>query len=119
MTSKYFSKYWKLLDLLKVIHSDICGQLRTKTHRKIEYFVSFTYEYSRFEHIYLIKNKYEAIEKFKEYKLEVENELGMLIKNLNSDKGGEYEAMDNFRKENKIRHLYTMPLSLNKMELRK
>jgi transposase InsO family protein len=28
---------------------------------------------------------------------------------LNNDRGGEYEAMDNFCKENGIRHFFTMP----------
>jgi hypothetical protein len=48
MISKSFSKHWKSSDLLKVIHSNICGPLRTKTHRGIEYFITFTYDYSRY-----------------------------------------------------------------------
>ena len=31
--SKSFSKHWKSLELLEVIHSDIYGLLRTKTHK--------------------------------------------------------------------------------------
>ena len=38
----------------------------------MEYFTTFTDDYSRYGHIYLIKHKYEAIENFKEYKLEIE-----------------------------------------------
>jgi hypothetical protein len=34
----------------------------------MEYFITFTNNYSRYGHIYLIKHKYEVIEKFKEYK---------------------------------------------------
>jgi hypothetical protein len=109
MTNKSFSKHWKSSDLLEVIHSDICGPLRTKTHRGMKYFITFTDDYSRYGHIYLIRHKSEAIEKFKEYKLEVENKLGRSIKNLNNDRGGEYEAMDSFCKASGIRHLYTMP----------
>jgi hypothetical protein len=109
MISKSFSKHWKSSDLLEVIHSDICGPLRTKTHKGMEYFITFTDDYSRYGHIYLIKYKSEAIEKFKEYKLEVEKQLGRSIKSLNNDRGGEYEAIDSFCKESGIRHLYTMP----------
>ena len=72
MIGKSFSKHWKSSNLLEVIHSDICGPLIIKTHRVMEYFITFTNDYSRYGHIYLIKCKYEAIEKFKEYKLEIE-----------------------------------------------
>ena len=75
----------------------------------MEYLITFTDDYSRYGHIYLIKHKSDAIEKFKEYKLEVEKQLGRFIKSLNNDRGGEHEAMDNFCKENGIRHLFTMP----------
>ncbi|KAM2213096.1 hypothetical protein ACFX1S_023316 [Malus domestica] len=54
-------------------------------------------------------HKNEALEKFKEFKAEVENQLGRSIKTLNSDRGGEFEAFDDFCKENGIRHNYTMP----------
>jgi transposase InsO family protein len=109
MISKFFSKHWKSSDLLEVINSDICGPLRTKTHRGMEYFITFTDDYSRYGRIYHIKHKSETIEKFKEYKLEVEKQLGRSIKSLNNDRGGEYEAVDSFCKESGIRHLHTMP----------
>uniref|UniRef100_A0A2N9EP82 Integrase catalytic domain-containing protein n=1 Tax=Fagus sylvatica TaxID=28930 RepID=A0A2N9EP82_FAGSY len=66
-------------------------------------------DYSRYGYIYLLKYKSEAVEKFKEFKLEVENQLGISIKSLNNDRGGEYEAFDLFCKEMGIRHIYTMP----------
>ena len=46
MTSKPFFKHWKSSKLLEIIHSDICGPLRTKTHRGMEYFITFTDDYS-------------------------------------------------------------------------
>jgi hypothetical protein len=80
MISKSFLKHRKSLDLLEVIHFDICDPLRTKTHREIEYFITFTDDYSKYGHIYLIKHKYEAIKKFKEYKLEVKNNYEGILK---------------------------------------
>ena len=65
MTAKLFSKRWKLSDLLEIVHSDICGPSRTKTHRGMEYFVTFTDDYSRYEYIYLLKYKSEAVENLK------------------------------------------------------
>ena len=52
--------------------------------------ISFTNDYSRYGYVYLIKHKSEAIEKFKEYKTEVESLLDKNIKILQSDRGGEY-----------------------------
>ena len=109
IANKSFSKQWKSLELFEVIHSNICGPLRTKTHKEMEYFITFTDDYSRYGHIYLIEYKSGAIEKFKEYKLKVENQFGKSIKSLNNDRGGEYEAMDFLCKKNGIRHLFTMP----------
>jgi hypothetical protein len=63
----------------------------------MEYCITFIDDYSKYGYIYLIRNKSEAINKFKEFKLEVEKQLGRFIKTLNNDRG-EYEAMDNFYK---------------------
>jgi hypothetical protein len=85
----------------------------------MEYFITFTNDYSRYRHIYLIKHKSKTIEKFKEYKLEVEKQLERSIKSLNNDRRGEYEAMDSFCKENEIRHLYTMPYKFQQNRIAK
>ena len=55
-----------------------------------EYFITFIDDYSRFGYVYLMKRKSEAFEKFKEFKAEVENQLGKRIKAIRSDCGGEY-----------------------------
>ena len=33
MIAKLFAKHWQSSELLELIHSDICGPLRTKTHK--------------------------------------------------------------------------------------
>ena len=40
--------------------------------------------------VHLMKRKSEAFEKFKEFRAEVENQLGKHIKAIRSDRGGEY-----------------------------
>ena len=55
-----------------------------------EYFITFTNDYYRFGYVYLMKRKSEAFEKFKEFKAEVENQLGKHIRAIRSDRGGEY-----------------------------
>ena len=55
-----------------------------------EYFITFTDDYSRYGYVYLMRQTYKAFEKFKEFKAEVENQLGKCIKVIRSDRGGEY-----------------------------
>ena len=50
--------------------------MNVKVRGGFEYFISFVDDYSRFGYIYLMQHKLESLEKFKEYKTEVENLLG-------------------------------------------
>ena len=75
----------------------------------MEYFITFIADYSRYGYVYLLKHKSEALKKFKNYKTEVEKQLGRPIKSINNDRGGEYEVFDEFYKGEGIRHIYTMP----------
>ena len=52
-------------------------------------FITFTYDYSRFGYIYPIKKRSEALDKFKIFKAEVENQHNLKIKVVRSDRGGE------------------------------
>ncbi|KAA0060522.1 gag/pol protein [Cucumis melo var. makuwa] len=73
---------------LELVHSNLCGRINFKARGGYEYFISFIDDYSRYDHVYLIQNKSDSFEKFKEYKAEVENESGKTIKTLRSDRGG-------------------------------
>ena len=43
-----------------------------------------------FGYVYLMRHKYEAFEKFKEFRFEVEKQIGKSIKVFWSDRGDEY-----------------------------
>ena len=58
------------------------------------YFITFTDDFSRYRYVYLLKNKSESFDKFKEYKAEVEKQIGGSIKTLRSDRGGEYLSQE-------------------------
>ena len=62
------------------------------THAKggFIYFITFIDDFSRYGYLYLMKNKLEAFEEFKEFRIEVEKQLGRSIKALISAQGGEY-----------------------------
>ena len=55
-----------------------------------EYFITFTSDYSRFGYVYLMKQKFEAFGKFKEFRAKVENQLDKHIKAIRSNRGGGY-----------------------------
>ena len=46
------------------------------------YFIIFIDDLSRYGHLFLMKNKIESFEKFKEFKARVENQTGKSIKTL-------------------------------------
>ena len=64
--------------------------MSTVARKGFRYFITFTDDYSRFGYVYLMRHKSEAFDKFKEFKTEVQNQLGKSIKAFRSDRGGEY-----------------------------
>lgn len=106
---------------LEIIHTDISGPYQA-TMCGNKYFITFIDDYSRYGYVYLIKEKSDALEKFKIFKLEVEKQLDKTVKIVRSDRGGEYygkhgdsgQQMGSFAKflENcGIVPQYTMPYS--------
>ncbi|KAL0420492.1 UNVERIFIED_CONTAM: Retrovirus-related Pol polyprotein from transposon TNT 1-94 [Sesamum latifolium] len=62
-------------------------------------------------YVYLMRYKFEAFARFKEFRLEVKNQTDRKIKTLRSDRGGEYlsgEFLD-YLKENRILSQWTPP----------
>ena len=91
MTKRPFNaKGRRAQELLELIHTDVCGPMLTQVKGGYEYFITFTNDYSRYGYVYLMRRKFEAFEKFKEFRAEVENQLGKHIKAIRSDRGGEY-----------------------------
>ena len=45
-------------------------------------------DYSRYGYVYLMRWKSEAFKKFKEFRVEAENQLGKHIKAIRSNRGG-------------------------------
>jgi transposase InsO family protein len=95
MTKAPFSKKGeRVSDLLGLVHTDVCGPMSTTARGGFSYFITFTDDFSRFGYVYLMRHKSESLEKFKEFKNEVENQLDKRIKILRSDRGGEYLSND-------------------------
>ncbi|KAL0286812.1 UNVERIFIED_CONTAM: Retrovirus-related Pol polyprotein from transposon TNT 1-94 [Sesamum calycinum] len=124
MTRKPFVGQSKLANgLLDLIHIDVCGPLNTQAGGRFSYFITFTDDHSRYGYVYLIMYMSEAFLRFKEFRLEVENQTGRKIKTLWSDRGGEYLSGEfiYYLKENGIVSQWTPPgmLQLNGMTERR
>jgi hypothetical protein len=70
-----------------IVHSDVCGPMSTTSLSGYVYYVSFTDDFSRNTWIYFLKAKSEVFNKFKEFKVLVENLFEKKIKILRSDNG--------------------------------
>ncbi|RVW94847.1 Retrovirus-related Pol polyprotein from transposon TNT 1-94 [Vitis vinifera] len=77
-------------DVLELIHTDICGPFPTPSWNGQQYFITFIDDYSRYGYLYLIHEKSQSLDVFKNFKAEVENQLSKKIKTVRSDRGGEY-----------------------------
>ena len=91
----------KSKEKLQLVYTDICGPMQTQSFGGSRYFITFTDDFSRYCKTYFLKQKNEALEKFKEFKQSIENESGLKIKALRSDRGGEYmsEEFQHYLKE--------------------
>jgi len=91
ITRKTFSKVERNINLLELVHFDICELNDILSRRRNIYFITFIDDSSN---VYLMKYKDLVFQMFKNYKLEVENQKGKKIQILKSDRGGEYFSMD-------------------------
>jgi transposase InsO family protein len=79
---------------LELIHFDLSEMNGELTKGGKRYFMTFIDDCTRFCYVYLLKSKDEALHNFKNYKVEVENQLERKTKRLLSDRGGEYFSND-------------------------
>ncbi|KAL0290353.1 UNVERIFIED_CONTAM: hypothetical protein Sangu_2576600 [Sesamum angustifolium] len=60
--------------LLDSNHTNVCRLLYTQARGGFSYFITFTDDHSRYDYVYLMRYKSEAILRIKEFRLEVENQ---------------------------------------------
>lgn len=92
MTRKPFAKekITTATKVLDVIHSDLCGPFQTETPSGKRYILTFIDEYSRYTHIYLLREKSEVNQKMKEFIKLMKTQRDAIPKIFNTDRGGEY-----------------------------
>lgn len=75
---------------LEIIHIDLWGPAPLISKQGFKYYVNFLDDYNRFNWIYPLKTKDESLSSFKQFKLVVEKQLGLPIKTVHTDSGGEF-----------------------------
>jgi hypothetical protein len=97
-------------EVLQLVHSDLCGPMKTRSHSGRLYFVTFIDDYSRKLWVYPLKRKDQVLGAFKEFQASVERETGKKLKCIRTDNGGEYcGPFDAYCREQGIRHQKTPP----------
>ncbi|KAK4388420.1 Retrovirus-related Pol polyprotein from transposon TNT 1-94 [Sesamum angolense] len=101
---------WRAKAVLELIHTDVCGPMRTPSHEQNRYFILFIDDYSRMTWVYFMREKSEVFKVFKKFKNQVEKQSGRSIKVLRSDRGKEYNnsEFDKFCEEEGIEHQTTV-----------
>ena len=79
---------------LDLIHSDICDFDGVLTRNGKRYFITFIDDYSNYTYVYLMRHKSEALDIFKVFTTEIENEFGKKIKKFHSDRGTKYCSIE-------------------------
>lgn len=75
---------------LELIHSDVCSSISPISHDGKRYFLTFKDDYTHFTVVYLMKNKSETFECFKNFEATVTAKFETKISSLCCDNGREY-----------------------------
>ena len=78
--------------LLKIIHTDICGPFDVNFFNKEKYFITFTDDFSRYGHVYLLDDISQVVNALEIYINKVERQLDKKVKVVRTDRGGEYHG---------------------------
>ncbi|KAG8492727.1 hypothetical protein CXB51_010487 [Gossypium anomalum] len=83
---------WRASSKLELVHSDVCGPMRTESLSGNRYFILFIDDCTRYCWVYFLKHKSEVAQVFIKFKAAVETETGCKIKTIRSDNGTEYTS---------------------------
>ena len=96
---------------LQLVHSDVCGPVKTPSFGKHVYFVTFIDDATRHTWVYPMKAKNEVFSCFKSFLAMAENFSANKLLTLRTDRGGEYMSheFNAFLCERGILHQCTVP----------
>jgi len=96
-------KAWRANTTLTLIHSDLCS-VEVLSNGGSKYFITFIDDFSRKIWVYFLKNKSDACEVLKIFKVYVERQNGYFVKTLRTDRGTEFLVCDDYLKKCDIKH---------------
>ena len=98
------------LELLQLVHFDVCGPLKVKSFSGVLYFVTFIDDCYMKLWVYAFQQKNQVLDKFKEFHTLVERQSGKELKCIRFDNSGEYRGpFDAYCKQHGIAHEKTPP----------
>ncbi len=80
----------KSSSVLDLIHSDVCGPMKTMSPSGKRYILTFIDDFSRFTKVFFLRKKSETESKLKEYVEMAKTKFVRKPKMMRSDRGGEY-----------------------------
>ena len=94
---------------LEIVHTDLCGPMKTKGLEGELYFMLLVDDYARMPCVCFIKKKSKAFEHFTIFKEMVENETELKIKTLRSNNSGEFTSneLQNYCEEQGIKRQFS------------
>ena len=90
MERKPFEKAIRAQTPLQLVHSNVCGPMNMKAKHGALYFITFISDFTKFDYVYLISHKFEALGCFRKFLNLVENQKDVGLKALRTDRGREY-----------------------------
>ncbi|KAL4376396.1 hypothetical protein GQ457_02G039420 [Hibiscus cannabinus] len=96
---------------LELVHSDLCGPMKTSSMNGSKYFVLFIDDLTRMCWVYFLKSKLNVLSTFKEFKIFAENQSDCKLKVLRTDNSGEYvyNEFNDFCRDSGILHQLIVP----------
>ena len=76
-------------EILKLVHSDLCGPFKLKSKGSALYFATFIVDHSRKIWVYPLKSKDQVLDVFKQFQALSERQTGKKLKCISIDNGGE------------------------------
>lgn len=73
---------WRAFEKLQLIHTDLCGPMKTLSLNDNKYFLLFIDDCTRMCQVFFLKQKSTVFEEFKKFKFFVKNQCGRKIKVL-------------------------------------
>ena len=103
-------KAWRAMKVLELVHTDVCGPMRTPSLTQNRYFILFIDDYTRMTWVYFMREKSEVFKIFKKFKNLVENQSNQKIKVIRSDRRKEYTSneFNKFCEDEGVEHQLTV-----------